>query len=126
MFLVGFLSSWCVGFCQTGCVWIGQSDPGFRGPRFSRTQVFADPGFRGPRFSRTQVFADPAIDEFGRRGHRRGFDCVHGGGPKQRSPDENATHETAFRLGPIRLQRLFLALGRIHLFVHTNPPIGFQ
>jgi len=95
-------------------------------PRFSRTQVFADPGFRGPRFSRTQVFADPAIDEFGRRGHRRGFDCVHGGGPKQRSPDENATHETAFRLGPIRLQRLFLALGRIHLFVHTNPPIGFQ
>ena len=76
-----FLSSWCAGFWQTGCV-------------FGLNR-------------QAQVFADPAIDEFGRRGHHRGFDCVHCGRPKQRSPDENVTRETAFRLGT--LQRLQFA-----------------
>ena len=52
-----------------------------------------------------QICADPAVDEFGRRGHHRRFDCVHCGGPKQRSPNENVTREAAFRLGTLeRLQ----------------------
>jgi len=60
------------------------------------------------------------VDEFGRRGHHRGFDCVHCGGPKQRSPDKNVTREAAFRLGT--LERLEFAETRFQNLSTARQP----